>query len=447
LRTIQNQENKMSKFVRTSKVRHLFGKEEKAEQMVTDIRVGRGTGDHQYIKGNSKFWACAAQGGGGSLYLVPLTLGGKLPRNTKTICGHKAQIFDFDFNPFHDQMIATGSDDSTVKIWGIPSAEGLTEDIKDPLVDLADAHMRKVTFVLFHPTASNILASGSADHTVKLWDIESGDEKWVGDIPDLIQDLKFSYTGNLIGTTCKDKNFRMYDPRASKEATMTFNDHAGAKCSKMTFLGDSDRFITCGFSKSNKREFKIWDIKDVSKPLHTQSIDNAAGVMLPHYDPDIDVLYIGAKGDGNIRFFELSNEAPFAYDIGQYRSTKSQKGLCVLPKKANNVIGCEVTAFLKLHPDKVERIAMTIPRKSDRFQADIFPDAPLGIPSCTADEWFAGADVKPMLSSMNPKDQSDAPTAVAELKVKKSRAELEEELKLANTKIAELEAEIAKLKV
>ena len=40
----------MSKFVRTSKVRHLFGKEQKAEQMVTDVRVGRGTGDHQYIK-------------------------------------------------------------------------------------------------------------------------------------------------------------------------------------------------------------------------------------------------------------------------------------------------------------------------------------------------------------------------------------------------------------
>ena len=264
----------MSKFVRSSKVRHLFGKEQKAEEMVTDVRVGRGTGDHQYIKGNSKFWACAAQGAGGTLYVVPHSFGGKLPRDTKHITGHTAQIFDFDFNPFHDQMIATGSDDSTVKIWGIPSDEGLTENISDPLVDIAEAHMRKVTFVTFNPCASNVLATGSADHTVKLWDIEQPEEaKWVGAIPDLIQDLKWNYNGSLLGTTCKDKMFRLYDPRAGGEATVTIQDHAGSKCSKMTFLGDTTKFLTCGFSKTNKREFKVWDIKDTSKPLFTHGID------------------------------------------------------------------------------------------------------------------------------------------------------------------------------
>ena len=172
---------------------------------------------------------------------------------------------------------------------------------------------------------------------------------------------------------------------------------------------------------------------------------SAAGVMLPHFDQDINVLYIGAKGDGNIRFFEL--DADKAFEVGQYRSTKSQKGLCVLPKKANNVTGCEVTSFLKLHPDKVERIAMTIPRKSDRFQPDIFPDAPCGVPACTADEWFAGAEVKPVLGSMDPKKASDAPvSSTAGLTVKKSRKEVDAELVAALAKIAELEAELAALK-
>lgn len=411
--------------------------------MVSEIRVGKGTGDHQYIKGNSKFWACAADGGGGSLYVVPLSQGGKLPRDTKTICGHTAQIFDFDFNPFHDQMIATGSDDSTVKIWGIPSPEGLTEDIKDPLVDLADAHMRKVTFVLWHPTASNVLASGSADHTVKLWDIESGDEKWQGDIPDLIQDLKWSYNGKLLGTSCKDKKMRIFDPRSGSDPSVIIDDHAGSKCSKMTFLGNTDRFITCGFSKTNKREFKIWDIKDTSEPIYSQNIDSAAGVLLPHYDEDINVLFLGGKGDGNIRFYEIVDEAPFAFEVGQYKSNKSQKGWCVLPKKANDVLACEVVAGLKLHPTAVERISFTIPRKSDRFQPDIFPDAPLGIPSCTADEWFAGSEAMPVLSPMDPKDRSDDAAPAAELKVKKSRAELEAELAAALKKIEELEAALA----
>merc|ERR1719198_1478805 len=87
------------------------------------------------------------------------------------IGGHKGSVLDFDFNPFHEHIIASCSDDTTIKVWGIPE-EGLTETITEPLVDL-HGHGRKVTLLRFNPTTNNVLGSISADLTMRVWDMRS----------------------------------------------------------------------------------------------------------------------------------------------------------------------------------------------------------------------------------------------------------------------------------
>lgn len=435
----------MSSFVRASKVRHLFGQESKPEEHVQDLKLGSGVGDHQYIKGNTKFFAAAAKGGGGCMYVLPLTAAGKLPPSTPMVTGHSSNVLDFDFNPFHENILASTSEDMTVKIWGIPDG-GLTANLDTPLVNLTQ-HNKKTIFCLFNPVAANVLATASGDQTVKIFDIESGSEKFNGSVPELIQDLKWSNEGKLLVSTSKDKLVNFFDPRASATPIHKFEAHDGTKTAKVCFLGSEQSFVTVGFSKSNKRQFKVWDSRDLSKEKATHDIDSAAGVLLPFYDDAIKVLFLAGKGDGNIRFFEMADEAPFAYSTGDYKSTKSQKGVCVLPKRANNVLACESTAFLKLHPDKVERIGMTIPRKSDKFQDDIFPDAPSGVASCTSAEWWAGSTAGPVLASLDPAKRKDGtPAAVSFAAKTKSVSELQAELDVANAKIASLEAELAKLR-
>ncbi|KAG1851640.1 hypothetical protein F4604DRAFT_2045663, partial [Suillus subluteus] len=44
----------------------------------------------------------------------------------------------------------------------------------DPVARI-DASLRKIGQVLFHPTASNVLASASSEHTIKLWDLADTD--------------------------------------------------------------------------------------------------------------------------------------------------------------------------------------------------------------------------------------------------------------------------------
>ena len=58
---------------------------------------------------------------------------------------------------WHDmQLIASCSEDTTVKVWGIPE-DGFKETETEALITL-QGHGRKVTLLRFHPTANNVLA-------------------------------------------------------------------------------------------------------------------------------------------------------------------------------------------------------------------------------------------------------------------------------------------------
>lgn len=436
----------MSRFVRASKVRHLFCQPDKKEEHYTHINLATSTGDHQYIKANSKFFAVATRaGGGGALAVIPHKAIGKQPNNYPKITGHTAAIFDFEFNPFHDQIIATGSDDCTAKVWGIPGEDGLTENLHDPLVDL-DGHMKKVVFTKFHPTAANVLATASADRTVKLWDIEAGGEakQTLEGAEATFQDLVFNYNGSQLATSSKDKKLRIYDPRTNAVVQET-QPHEGSKCFKICYQGKGTNIITVGFTRQSKRQFRIWDSRALGeKPIHTENIDQSAGVIMPFFDEDSNVLFLAGKGDGNIRFYEIVDSKPYAFSLSEHRASNSQKGFCFIPKRHCDTTKCEVMRGMKLTSNSVEGLSFIIPRKSDRFQADIYPDTYAGQPSMTCEEFFGGKDADPKLVSMDPKKASSGGDGAAASSMSlKSKAQLQKELDAALARIKELEAQLA----
>eukprot|EP00499_Haloplacidia_sp_CaronLabIsolate_P001712 CAMPEP_0196780620 /NCGR_PEP_ID=MMETSP1104-20130614/8206_1 /TAXON_ID=33652 /ORGANISM="Cafeteria sp., Strain Caron Lab Isolate" /LENGTH=438 /DNA_ID=CAMNT_0042150833 /DNA_START=33 /DNA_END=1349 /DNA_ORIENTATION=+ len=434
-----------SRFVRASKVRHVFGEGAKPENMHTDLRLSTATGDHSYIKASTKFFAVASPGGGGPVLVLPLDKPGKIAPGVPTLAGHTAPVLDMDFNPFHDNMLATGSDDSTIKVWGIPD-EGLTETLTEPLADLS-GHGRKVTFVLWHPTASNVLASSSWDGTVKVWDAEACEAKLeLSGFEQHVQDLKWNYDGSVLATSCKDKLVRMYDPRAQAE-TASVQAHEGSKASKVCFLGKRDMFATVGFTRESKRQLKFWDVRALDTPLKSMDIDTAAGVIFPFFDEDSNVLFLAGKGDGNIRYYEVVDEAPYAYPISDYRSTVSCKGITMLPKRSVDVGRVEIARFLKLTSNKrVEPISFICPRKADSFQADLYPPAYAGMPALSAAEWFSGSNADPVTASLDPGATSGSSPSSPTYKPLKSAAHLQKELDAAHARIKELEAELAALK-
>jgi len=76
---------------------------------------------------------------------------------------------DFDFSPFKDDLLATASEDGTIKFWLIPE-EGITKNVTECDAELR-GHAKKLIFSKFHPGADYTMASCGADSTIRIWDI------------------------------------------------------------------------------------------------------------------------------------------------------------------------------------------------------------------------------------------------------------------------------------
>jgi coronin-1B/1C/6 len=408
------------------------------------------TGDQQYIKASGKYFCIALAGGGGPMAIGRLDRPGRFePGTSAMVSGHTGSVLDFDFNPFDDSMLASASEDTTIKIWQIPEDWEPTDEtgnaqgginVTESVVDLV-GHRKKVTLLRFNPTANNVLASTSADHTVKVWDIENASEiSSYDELGDLAQDIIWDVRGDICATSCKDKKVRMIDGRAGTVATYIDHPHDGLKSVKIAYMGETGKFLTLGASKQSAREIKVWDLKNLSEPLHTEKIDQAAGVLLPIYDNDTNVLYLCGKGDGQIRPFEFEDSAPFLHKMNEgYRSTKPSKGICMVPKRALNIMGCESARLLKLtNSDGVHPLSFTVPRKSDAFQDDIFPDCSSLTPAHTAEEWAAGSSKLPVTMSLDPANAGKAPGG-AKKKAFKTVGILSKELSESQKRVAYLE--------
>ncbi|XP_006977495.1 coronin-6 isoform X6 [Peromyscus maniculatus bairdii] len=346
--------------VRQSKFRHVFGQAAKADQAYEDIRVSKVTWDSAFCAVNPKFLAIIVEAGGGGAFIVlPLAKTGRVDKNYPLVTGHTGPVLDIDWCPHNDNVIASASDDTTVMVWQIPDYTPV-RNITEPVITL-EGHSKRVGILSWHPTARNVLLSAGGDNVIIIWNVGTGEVLLsLDDIhPDVIHSVCWNSNGSLLATTCKDKTLRIIDPRKSQVVANNFEE-----------------------------------------PVALQEMDTSNGVLLPFYDPDSSIVYLCGKGDSSIRYFEITDEPPFVHYLNTFSSKEPQRGMGFMPKRGLDVSKCEIARFYKLHERKCEPIIMTVPRKSDLFQDDLYPDTPGPEPALEADEWLSGQDAEPVLISL-----------------------------------------------
>ncbi|XP_062619419.1 coronin-2B-like isoform X5 [Saccostrea cucullata] len=389
--------------IRSSKYRHIYGSIPKKELCYENVKITRNTHDSNFCAVNPKFLAVVTEtGGGGSFLCIPLKSSGRVDPKTPHVCGHAGVVLDIKFNPFNDNIIASSSEDCTVKLWRIPE-DGLKTNLTEWLVDL-HGHKRRVGYIEWHPTAENILLSAGFDYKCVLWNVEQAEPvNVISCHENTIFSMSWNQEGSLFATSCKDKKLRVIDPRMARVAAETSTlDNLGSRAWKAVYLGDSGRVFTSYHSRYCDREIAVWDIKNMSTPMRTEGMDNSSSIILPYYDQDTKIMYLAGKGDSNIRYFEIDDEDPYTHYLNSFITSFPQRGFGVMPKRGCNTEKCEVMRFYKLHASKnlIEPLSMIVPRKSSVFHEDIYPPTASLIPSLSADEWISGQTRGPILMSM-----------------------------------------------
>jgi WD40 repeat protein len=163
----------------------------------------------------------------------------------QTLKGHRNSVNSVAFS-HNSTQLASGSRDSTVKIWDASSGACL-QTLK--------GHSYSVMSVAFSHD-STWLASGSGDNTVKIWDVSSrkclqtlkGHSDWV-------HSVAFSHNSTWLASGSIDKTVKIWDA-SSGACLQTLKGHSDSVMS-VAFSHDSTR-LALG---SDDSTIKIWDAR------------------------------------------------------------------------------------------------------------------------------------------------------------------------------------------
>ncbi|EDQ87109.1 uncharacterized protein MONBRDRAFT_33520 [Monosiga brevicollis MX1] len=130
---------------------------------------------------------------------------------------HDWQVSSVDFHP-QLNILASGSWDRSIKIWDIEESQILRT------IDRNAGHTAPVTCVRWHPSG-NLLASTSADNTTCLWDVNTGQRmRTLREHFGWVLSCSFAPDRTKLATASWDKTVRLWDPNTG-ELLSTLRGH------------------------------------------------------------------------------------------------------------------------------------------------------------------------------------------------------------------------------
>ena len=380
---------------RTSKYKSIIG-EEKSNKF-TNINLVSEVTEGKLIACNGSFIAASWNSTPGAVAILNTHFPSNVKFNCPVLKGHKNSVFDLEFSPLKDTLLATGSDDATVKLWDIPK-EGLTQNINEDLLTYK-GHNRRVSFVKFNPVAADVIASASTDYTLQVWNIVKGELYSKIEFGDIPTSLDWNPIGSLVGVTNKKKTINIFDPREKKSILVT-QIYESPRSPKFTWVSENT-FITTGFSKQNVKELKLWDVRKVKEDLKSEGeiqkvvMDNLLTVATPFYDHESKLLFTSAKGELTIKCYDLNDS--IIYQNSDYKSKTPALSINMFERRVLDYNKCEIDRFLHYNNKKeLNFISFCIARKNPEYEPDLYPPVSIPEAALTYDQWISGENKEPI---------------------------------------------------
>jgi hypothetical protein len=124
-----------------------------------------------------------------------------------TLGGHAKSVNGVSFSP-NGKMLATASADKTVKLWDTSTGKE---------IQTLKGHTNEVRWVSFSPDGK-MLATASADNTVKLWDTSTRQEiQTLKGHTNEVNRISFSPDGKMLATASADNTAKLWDTSTDKK--------------------------------------------------------------------------------------------------------------------------------------------------------------------------------------------------------------------------------------
>ncbi|XP_066497834.1 coronin-7 isoform X1 [Hoplias malabaricus] len=407
----------------SSKFRHIQGTVLHRDTHITNLRgISLTTpGESDGFCANVQHVAVPLAIAGGQIAVLELSHPGKLPDTALPTIQNSVNVADLCWDPCDPHKLVVAGDDAKIRVWKVPKG-GLVETLTEPECVL-QGHTEKIYSIKFHPHASGLLVSSSYDMTVRLWDLNTGDQlKKLSGHQDQIFGMAWSPDGKLLATVCKDGKVRVYNPRKSSLPIQEGPGPEGQRGGRIVWACDGQFLLVSGFDCRSERQLYLYSPESLaSGALAMASADVSPSTLIPFYDPDTSVVFLTGKGDTRVYIFEIISAAPYFMECSSFQSSEPHKGLSFLPKTECDVRDVEIARAIRLGKTTIEPVAFQVPRvRKEFFQDDLFPKtAEWWKPALTAAAWWSGSDGQHSKISLQPKDMSPVSEAPKEAPVRK----------------------------
>eukprot|EP01133_Synstelium_polycarpum_P001374 gene1374-1577_t len=197
---------------------------------------------------------------------------------------HEKRVWSVDFSRTDPTQLASGSDDTRVKLWSTTSRRAIT----------TIESKANICCVKFNPSSSYLIAFGSADHHIHYYDLRhpkdplfvfKGHRKAVSYV-------KFLNKDEIVSAST-DSTLKLWNVNQN-ECVRTYVGHANEK--NFVGLTVSGDYICCGSENNGVYTY----YKTLSKPIVTHRFGANSGTTL---SPSTDGLVVGQDNNEGSSFF------------------------------------------------------------------------------------------------------------------------------------------------